>query len=240
MHSFTTFLSLLITSSIVVLPLFPYTVFASHTGNRIHRRVELSFPHGAAHPLASSNVSLNTTNKFTTEVERKVLNKRGGSARFTWFNTGLGACGGTNSASDFIVAINKPQWDGGSHCYETVTLTYNGKSAQAQIVDECMGCPPNALDLSVGLFRFLVGPSQDEVMGDWSFGGEVKPSSTTTVEPTTSSTRTSHAVPTSTEAHTSTSVISTETSTTHRSSTVPFAMVKVQAPPRPQVQPVLA
>jgi hypothetical protein len=101
--------------------------------------------------------------------EKNRVDKRAGNARFTRYAAGLGACGGHNKDSDFIVALNQPQWDGGSHCYETITITYNDKSVQAQIVDKCVGCPSNALDLSNGLFAFLA-PGQDMTYGDWSFG----------------------------------------------------------------------
>jgi hypothetical protein len=67
-----------------------------------------------------------------------------------------GACGGTNSESDFvrtllipgstsdlglitrpqIVALNVAQWDGGAHCGEQITMTYGGKTTAATIVDE--------------------------------------------------------------------------------------------------------
>jgi len=41
------------------------------------------------------------------------LQKRYDNARFTFFDTGLGACGTTNKASDFIVALNSPQYGNG-------------------------------------------------------------------------------------------------------------------------------
>ncbi|KAJ7489884.1 hypothetical protein B0H11DRAFT_2229399 [Mycena galericulata] len=69
------------------------------------------------------------------------LRKRYDQARFTFFDTGLGACGTTNSPSDFIVALNSPQYGNGEHCYEMIQISYGGKSATAQIVDECPGCP---------------------------------------------------------------------------------------------------
>ncbi|KAJ2927178.1 hypothetical protein H1R20_g9939, partial [Candolleomyces eurysporus] len=64
----------------------------------------------------------------------QVLAKRE-SGEFTWFKTGLGACGGHNVDSDYIVAMNTPQWDGGSHCGKPVTITINGKTATATVVD---------------------------------------------------------------------------------------------------------
>jgi len=62
------------------------------------------------------------------------LQKRA-SGQFTYFAVGMGACGKWNTADDFIVALNTPSWDGGSHCFQTITITINGQTTQAQIVD---------------------------------------------------------------------------------------------------------
>lgn len=153
--------------------------------------------------------------------------KRGGS-RFSWFDAGVGACGGTNKASDFIVAMNVPQWDGGSHCYKTVTITYGGKSTQAQVVDECMGCPYGGLDFSRGLFQYFADPDVDGIVyGDWTFGSgepeKPKPTTTTTTKakptpkPTPKSSTTSTRKSTTTSSSTSTS-FSSQTSSSKTSS----------------------
>jgi hypothetical protein len=39
--------------------------------------------------------------------------KRGYGGRATYYATGLGACGGTNTDSDMIVALNAPQYGSG-------------------------------------------------------------------------------------------------------------------------------
>ncbi|KAJ3473261.1 hypothetical protein NLI96_g13072 [Meripilus lineatus] len=64
------------------------------------------------------------------------LAKRFEDCRFTYYAAGLGACGKTNSGSDFIVALNSAQFAGGSNCFKEITISYKGKSTQAQIVDE--------------------------------------------------------------------------------------------------------
>ncbi|KAJ7694179.1 RlpA-like double-psi beta-barrel-protein domain-containing protein-containing protein, partial [Mycena rosella] len=87
----------------------------------------------------------------------------------TFFDTGLGACGTTNSPSDFIVALNSPQYGNGEHCYEMIVITYNGKTAQAQIVDECPGCPWAGLDFSTGLFDYFASPDKGVIYGAWVF-----------------------------------------------------------------------
>ncbi|GAW08454.1 Allergen Asp f 7 [Lentinula edodes] len=81
------------------------------------------------------------------------------NARWTFFADGLGACGTTNSPSDFIVALNSEQYGSGGYCYQMITMTYNGKTTTAQITDECPGCPYGGLDLSTGLFEFFADES---------------------------------------------------------------------------------
>ncbi|KIK46335.1 hypothetical protein CY34DRAFT_41815, partial [Suillus luteus UH-Slu-Lm8-n1] len=83
-------------------------------------------------------------------------------ARFTYYAVGLGACGTTNQPGDF-------QFGGGENCYKEITITYNGLTASAQIVDECMGCPYGGLDFSEGLFQFFTPLGSGVITGSWSF-----------------------------------------------------------------------
>ncbi|KZT28529.1 hypothetical protein NEOLEDRAFT_1129345 [Neolentinus lepideus HHB14362 ss-1] len=120
--------------------------------------------------------------------ETHQLGKRFDNARFTYFKDGLGACGQYSGPSDFIVAINVPQYDGGSHCFETITITANGKTTQAQVVDECEACPYGALDFSEGLFQYFSSLDQGTIYGTWEFGsGDPTTSSTPIPTPTTTS-----------------------------------------------------
>ncbi|TBU66043.1 hypothetical protein BD310DRAFT_38831 [Dichomitus squalens] len=160
------------------------------------------------------------------------VQKRFDNTRFTYFPVGVNACGSFDHDSDFIVALNTHQWDGGSHCYEEITITYQGKSAKAKITDECEECPWAAIDLSPGLFQYLVpgGLPVGEVYGEWVFGaGDAPapappthttskappppPTTTHTTHKTTSTTSTTHTTSTH---HTTTSHSTTSTtSTTH-------------------------
>lgn len=114
------------------------------------------------------------------------------SGQFTYYAVGMGACGQQNSAGDFVVALNTPSWDGGSHCFEPVTITINGVTAQAQVVDRCESCGPGDLDFSTGLFHFFGGTDAQGIMfGSWSFGSAPTPTTTTTEQPKPSPTSTS-------------------------------------------------
>jgi len=111
------------------------------------------------------------------------------SGQFTYYAVGMGACGKQNIDSDFVVALNTPSWAGGSHCFEMVTITINGVTNQAQIVDMCESCGPEDLDFSSGLFHYFGGTDAQGVMyGTWSFGSNPVPTTTTTEQPTPSST----------------------------------------------------
>ncbi|KAI9608456.1 hypothetical protein H4Q26_004638 [Puccinia striiformis f. sp. tritici PST-130] len=79
------------------------------------------------------------------------------SGKATYFAPGTGACGGTNSESDLIVAMNQAQYEGGSQCGKTVSIKNeaSGKSVQAKVVDECPGCSHGSLDLSPSTFQAL-------------------------------------------------------------------------------------
>ncbi|KAJ7181691.1 RlpA-like double-psi beta-barrel-protein domain-containing protein-containing protein [Mycena crocata] len=121
-------------------------------------------------------------------------------------NVGPGACGSTAATSDFVVAMNVPQWNAGANCYKEITIAYNGKTTNAEITDECMHCPYGGLDLNRALFDFFEDTDVGIIHGSWSFAGDA----TTTQKQTTS---------TSTTSHTSTS--SSTTSTTKETSTTP-------------------
>ncbi|KAJ4484098.1 RlpA-like double-psi beta-barrel-protein domain-containing protein-containing protein [Lentinula lateritia] len=158
---------------------------------------------------------------------------------FTYYVAGLGACGTTNTASDYIVALNSDQWDGGSHCYEMVTLSYGGKTVTAQVTDECPTCAYGQLDLTYSLFAALSGgdPNQIGEMygGTWSFAdgsssststsstSQYTPPSTTqtptsTSTPPPSTTSSSSSSTQSTSSWTSTSSFSSSATTTSSSS----------------------
>lgn len=103
------------------------------------------------------------------------LHKRFSSTRFTFYKTGLGACGGVNNDNDFIVAMNHAQFDSGNWCGKTITVEYNGKSTQATVVDRCEECPFGALDFSPGLFNFFASAGAGIIYGSWTDGAPPPP-----------------------------------------------------------------
>jgi len=169
------------------------------------------------------------------------FSKRGGDTFSNYYaGVGEGACGAWHTDSEFVVALTTLMWDNGAHCGKEIQISSRGKSTTAKIVDECMGCPYNGLDLSQSLFSFFVGEGNNNIVGmlydgDWSYtdgsggggggGGDTGPGTTTTTS-TTSTTPKATPKPTSTT--TSTTTTSTTTSTTSKASST--AISKSSAP----------
>lgn len=68
------------------------------------------------------------------------------TGELTYYGTGLGACGWTNSDSDYIAAIGEGLWtqygfsNSNKLCGHKIALTYEGKTITVEAVDECPGC----------------------------------------------------------------------------------------------------
>ncbi|KAJ6450360.1 RlpA-like double-psi beta-barrel-protein domain-containing protein-containing protein [Mycena sanguinolenta] len=66
-------------------------------------------------------------------------------------NGGRGACGSILQNSDFIVALGTGHWDGGSHCGQTISVSYQGRTIRVVVQDLCPGCQgANGIDLAEG------------------------------------------------------------------------------------------
>ncbi|KAG0143671.1 hypothetical protein CROQUDRAFT_660940 [Cronartium quercuum f. sp. fusiforme G11] len=98
------------------------------------------------------------------------LSKRDGNfkGRATFYACGLGACGQTNTDSDFIVALNSAQYQANKWCGKTITISYGGKYHDAQIMDECPGCPEGGLDMSPALFKYFASEDAGVFYMSWS------------------------------------------------------------------------
>ncbi|KAG6821179.1 hypothetical protein H0H93_005399 [Arthromyces matolae] len=154
---------------------------------------------GAAPALVTAKSHGSHHNRHVEIAKRQVgdvqLFKRYSNARWTFYDVGLGACGKNNVASDFIVALNSAQFGSGypgPYCFKTITMSYNGKSTQATIMDECPGCPEGGLDLSRGLFTFFAPESVGVLYGTWTLddgsSGDDAPTTSHYVAPKTTST----------------------------------------------------
>ncbi|KAL0571035.1 hypothetical protein V5O48_010922 [Marasmius crinis-equi] len=100
------------------------------------------------------------------------ISKRSFTGRFTFYATGLGACGGYNNDNDYIVALNSAQYGGGypgPQCGKSITISYGGKTAVAVIRDECPTCDYGGLDLSPALFEHFASKDVGVIQGEWWF-----------------------------------------------------------------------
>ncbi|KAJ3856962.1 RlpA-like double-psi beta-barrel-protein domain-containing protein-containing protein [Lentinula lateritia] len=178
-------------------------------------------------------MNANLAKREVASLRRKTsLEKRFDDARFTYYADGLGACGQTNQPGDFIVALNSAQYNGGQYCFQMITITVGGKTTQAQIMDECPGCPYGGLDFSEGLFQFFDSLDVGVLTGSWNFDSGATstsetptstyspPTSTWSPPPSTSSTSTW--TPTSTSTRRSSSALLASTSSSTSSSTSTF------------------
>ncbi|KAI5813377.1 RlpA-like double-psi beta-barrel-protein domain-containing protein-containing protein [Pyronema omphalodes] len=95
----------------------------------------------------------------------------------TYYAPGSGSCGWVNSNSDDIVAISykiMEPLDGGNpnnnpNCGRKIKVSYKGKSLIATVVDKCMGCSPEKIDLAQGAFEKLspIDPGVINVSWEW-------------------------------------------------------------------------
>jgi len=182
----------------------------------IHHKSSFGKPHAQPRVVQVRELESPTNRSLTDEVAGlggRSLERRFDGVRLTLYDAGKGACGQTNTNSDFIVALNAVQFGSGGYCFQMITITVNGKTATAQITDECMGCPYGGLDLSRGLFSYFASELAGVLTGSWYLG--TTPTTTTTVIPTTSYTPTSTMTTTipTTNSSSSSSVFSSFSST---------------------------
>ncbi|KAH9476928.1 Papain inhibitor [Psilocybe cubensis] len=87
----------------------------------------------------------------------------------TWYYDGIGACGGWNVNTDFIVALNPIDYAGGTKCGKKIKVNYQGKSIIVQVVDLCPSCGWKAIDLSQSAFQALAPLSQGIIQISWDY-----------------------------------------------------------------------
>lgn len=98
----------------------------------------------------------------------------------TYYDTGLGACGITNSNNQPIVAVSRdvfsqytPSSGNPNHnslCGKKVEIEWQGKKMQAFAMDECPSCEGTSLDLSPSVFEGLDNKEKGVLDGiTWRF-----------------------------------------------------------------------
>lgn len=128
--------------------------------------------------LTSAAPVIDETSQSANVEARGEIFARAYTGDFTYYNTGLGACGKVNKDTDLIVALNKAKFDPktpngnpnkNTLCGKKIKASYQGKSVTVTIVDRCPGCGPNDLDLSPAAFKKLAPLSVGRFKGTWEF-----------------------------------------------------------------------
>ncbi|MEW1718131.1 RlpA-like double-psi beta-barrel domain-containing protein [Streptomyces sp. NPDC093109] len=91
----------------------------------------------------------------------------------TYYNTGLGACGWRNNDSQLVVAVSQrwygtaPNPNNSAACGKQLKVRGPLGVVYVTIVDKCMGCATDDLDLSPAAFRQIANISQGRVSIRW-------------------------------------------------------------------------
>ncbi|KAG4427411.1 hypothetical protein IFR05_017106 [Cadophora sp. M221] len=96
------------------------------------------------------------------------------SGDITYYEAGLGACGETTDGSvekviALPVGLMGAQSNGNPYCGKTVTIKKGSKTTTATVVDKCMGCEGNSIDLSNAAFLELAELSIGRTTAEWWF-----------------------------------------------------------------------
>ncbi|CAG8486873.1 1255_t:CDS:2 [Ambispora gerdemannii] len=112
---------------------------------------------------------------FVNFTDAVPMVKRAFSGDGTFYNCGLSACGGTYHDSDYIAALNKPQWgnpinpNNNPICGSVARVTGPKGSVTVTIVDLCPECLFGSLDLSPAAFNQIADQSAGRVPISWEF-----------------------------------------------------------------------
>ncbi|KAI8954370.1 RlpA-like double-psi beta-barrel-protein domain-containing protein-containing protein [Xylaria longipes] len=87
----------------------------------------------------------------------------------TFFNPGLGACGGTDNDGSAVVALNTADYANGANCGRWITIQGNGRQTAARVVDLCPGCGTHGIDVSPAIFDDIADLSVGRISVTWFF-----------------------------------------------------------------------
>ncbi|KAI0172684.1 RlpA-like double-psi beta-barrel-protein domain-containing protein-containing protein [Hypoxylon sp. FL1284] len=86
----------------------------------------------------------------------------------TYYTPGLGSCGRTNTETDKIVAVAPAQYVADPDlCGKSITIHLGGKTATATVVDKCMGCSDDSIDVAPAVFEELADLSVGRAKVTW-------------------------------------------------------------------------
>ncbi|OJT08885.1 Papain inhibitor [Trametes pubescens] len=122
-------------------------------------------PHGNEPPHGITHSHINRANRTTFALAPRAFE----NSRFTFYDAGENACGSVDDANAYIMALSPAFFNNGQHCFQKVTIDYQGKKVQATVTDECPGCSDSQADLSRPLFAALAPLDEGVIYGSWWF-----------------------------------------------------------------------
>lgn len=145
--------------------------------------IQLSQTMTASSSTQSSGVNTDpSTSSVASTASMAYLASSSSSETFsgdgTYYDPGMGACGETNSDSDYIVAISKDLFDqytpdGNSNhntlCGKKIKAYYEGNSVEVTVVDRCEGCSYGSLDFSPTAFSQLADEGLGRIKITWNW-----------------------------------------------------------------------
>lgn len=239
-----------ITAALTALLLFglgPSVLGAGHHPPQQHGHAH---PHPPAHRHALRRLNLEDSHEHEHERDLADWSERADahlskrhtySGTATFYSAGRNACGGSSTSSDFIVALNAPQYGDldsiSSWCFQQIAITYKGKTEVATIVDACPSCATGSLDMSKSLFESFADPELGTFQMSWQpLGEESQSSSESSSQESSTSTRSSSSSSSSTEhsSHTTPTSTYSPPPTTHILPTSTSSRTRSSKPTPPQ------
>lgn len=120
--------------------------------------------------VGSASLAHNTSSSQLIKRDHHLAKRGDGSftGRATYYSTGIGACGHTNTDSEFVVALNANQYDASDWCGKKIKITFGKKTKTAVIMDKCPGCSFGSLDMSPALFSYFASLDVGVFYMSWS------------------------------------------------------------------------
>ena len=88
----------------------------------------------------------------------------------TYYHPGLGACGQTHGDGDKVTAVSAAMFDSKKPCGRRMRVSGGAGSVVVKVVDRCVSCGLNDLDLSPSAFKAAIGGlgiGRDSAKWEW-------------------------------------------------------------------------
>lgn len=132
-------------------------------------------------PTTSAATTSSPTAPSTTSDGSASSSEPSGSTQSgegTYYDPDMGSCGEKSSADDLIVALSHSLYDEytpngnpnkNSLCGKKIRASYEGKSVDVKVVDRCVGCAKNDLDLSPAAFSKIADKDLGRIHLTWKW-----------------------------------------------------------------------